>query len=198
MPPDATPAMHAIAAHMALRMGLRLLVDDVRPLPYAYREAVRAGLVETPQQAMRAITRLVKAGVIEPVGELPRLPHMAHGTRLYAPPSALPEAAGDVEAAAGMRRPVQASEPHVEAPQEVGMGDAVGPRPPRDLNGLGAPERGAGSRAIAIEHEADATASAGGSPRLLVDVLASDAAVVERLIEAFDAIEITTEETDDD
>jgi hypothetical protein len=122
---------------------------------------------------------------------------MAHGTRLYAPPSALPETACDIEAAASMRRPVQASEPHVEAPVEVGMGDAVGRGPAGDLDGLGAAERGAGRRPIGVDHEADATASAGGSPHepargplLLVDVLGSEEAVVECLIEAFNATDV--------
>ena len=87
LPDDASPAMRGIADDIALRMGLRLAVDDERPLPYATSEAVRAGLCIHRMQASRAIGKLVLAGVIENAGCLPRRPGgPPNGTKLYAPP----------------------------------------------------------------------------------------------------------------
>jgi hypothetical protein len=79
--------MRGIADDMRLRMGLRLAVEDERPLPYAASEAVRAGIARDKPQASRVIRQLVEAGVIVHAGELaPR--GKGNGTRLYAPPPA--------------------------------------------------------------------------------------------------------------
>jgi hypothetical protein len=85
MPPNATPAMRAIAADIALRIGLRLAEGDDRPLPYSRSEAVRAGFVRTEQGASYVLRRLTEAGVIQHVGNLPRRGR-PRGTKLYAPP----------------------------------------------------------------------------------------------------------------
>src|SRR4051812_47845061 len=58
MPTCATSLMRGIAADMRLRMGLRLAVDDDRPLPYAPSEAVGSGLARHKMQASRAIRQL--------------------------------------------------------------------------------------------------------------------------------------------
>jgi hypothetical protein len=89
MPTCATPLMRAIAADMRLRIGLRLAVDDDRPLPYATSEAVGSRLARHKMQASRALRKLVAAGVIEDAGSLaPRRSGPPDGTRLYRPPAA--------------------------------------------------------------------------------------------------------------
>ena len=79
--------MRAIGADIALRIGLRRAVGDDRPLPYASSEAVCAGLAKDKPTASRAIRALVRAGVIEHVGQLPPLRPGLDGTKLYAPPT---------------------------------------------------------------------------------------------------------------
>ena len=94
MPPHAGPIMHAIAADMRLRMGLRRAVGDDRPLPYATSEAVRNKLAKDKATASNAIGGLVRAGVIQHVGQLkPRRPGW-DGTKLYAPPGEVHEFTG--------------------------------------------------------------------------------------------------------
>jgi hypothetical protein len=182
MPPDATPLMHEIADHMARRMGLRLTVDDDRPLPYATTEAVRAGFAANPPQASRAIARLVKAGVIRHVGNMPRRPGgPPDGTKLYAPPLALPgEAVGvEGEAEAVVAQP---DEPHLHVVDEalvtraeVAVGDGA----------LAAPGDGADE---VVGHDHDVRS---GDGRLALDVYGSEEALIAALIEAFDATEVT-------
>ena len=90
MPARASRAMHAVAEDMALRMGLRLAVDEDRPLPYAATEVVKAGILSDPRRASRTIRRLVEAGVVLHVGALPPRRGMGYGTKLYAPPPQRP------------------------------------------------------------------------------------------------------------
>lgn len=133
MPPDPSPEMRAIADDMAFRLGLQLVVNEDRPLPYAVEEAVRAGIVRHPMQASRAIKRLLATGVIEFAGELPRLPGRRYGTRLYRAPSKV-ALEGEPVAIEGRaedvpREPVE-PEPHVvDEPLVAGAELAVVDRP---------------------------------------------------------------------
>lgn len=87
MPTGASEAMRAVAADMALLIGLRLAVDDDRPLIYSARFcAWRMGWTILSgewdkKRANRVINKLLEAGVIEWVGEMPK-----SKARLYAPP----------------------------------------------------------------------------------------------------------------
>ena len=86
MPTGASEAMRAVAADIALLIGLRLAVDDDRPLIYSARFcAWRMGWKILSgewdkRRANRVINKLLEAGVIEWVGEMPR-----SKARLYAP-----------------------------------------------------------------------------------------------------------------
>jgi hypothetical protein len=101
MPSYAGHAMQAAAADIALLIGLRLAVDEGRPLPYATSFAAeRLGLVDKGH-ASRALRSLVKAGVVLYVGRLPRRPNgPREGTKLYAALSGIPEGASGVKGAA--------------------------------------------------------------------------------------------------
>ena len=78
MPAGAGESIRAVAADIALLIGLRLAVDDDRPLIYsarfcAWRMGWRILSGELGQEAAnRVINKLLEAGVIERVGELPR------------------------------------------------------------------------------------------------------------------------------
>jgi hypothetical protein len=86
MPTGASEAMRAVAADIALLIGLRLAVDDDRPLIYSARFcAWRMGWTILSgewdkRRANRVINKMLEAGVIEWVGEMPR-----SKARLYAP-----------------------------------------------------------------------------------------------------------------
>jgi hypothetical protein len=86
MPSDATRPMVVIAEHMRVLMGLRLKAGEDRPLPYACSMAADIG-IDDKAVAWRALRRLVKAGVVDYVGNMPPR-GFREGTRLYAPPAA--------------------------------------------------------------------------------------------------------------
>jgi hypothetical protein len=85
LPAGASRAMHDVAADIRLLLGLRLAVDDDRPLPYSTRFcAERCGLRDHGQ-ASRVLRALERAGVIERAGRLdPR--GKPDGTKLYQGP----------------------------------------------------------------------------------------------------------------
>jgi hypothetical protein len=79
--------MRLVAGDIVLLLGLRIAVDDDRPLMYstrfcAWRMRWRLTSGEwDKKRASRVINKLVSAGVIRHVGDMPQ-----SGTRLYAPP----------------------------------------------------------------------------------------------------------------
>ena len=91
MPAGASEAMRAVADDIALLIGLRMAVEDDRPLIYSARfRAWRMGWTILScewdkRRANRVINKLLEAGVIEWVGEMPR-----SKARLYAPPALKP------------------------------------------------------------------------------------------------------------
>ncbi len=129
LPPETPVLARRIFEDMARRWGLRLGQLDDRPLPYATTEAVRAGFCRHPTQASRAIHWLEARGSIWSPGSMPRQPGKPDGTRTFLPGAkpagALPEEACRVEAAAGVLGAVGVQQPHVEAVDQVGVGDAV-------------------------------------------------------------------------
>jgi hypothetical protein len=88
LPANATESLRLVAEDMALLIGLRLAVDEDRPLLYSASFcAWRMGWAlpdgqPDKKRAARVIRRLVDAGVIAWVGVMPR-----SGTYTYAPPS---------------------------------------------------------------------------------------------------------------
>jgi hypothetical protein len=85
LPPAASPAMRRVARDIRLLLGLRLAVDEDRPLPYATRFcAERCGL-RHHTQASRVLRQLVDAGVIVPAGAMPAR-GKGDGTKLYRAP----------------------------------------------------------------------------------------------------------------
>ena len=87
LPADASPAMRRVAEDIRLLIGLRLAVDEDRPLPYATRFcAERCGL-RHHTQASRVLRQLVEAGVVEPAGAMPAR-GKGDGTKLYQAPMA--------------------------------------------------------------------------------------------------------------
>ena len=80
-----TEAMHRVAADLCLLIGLRLAVNEERPLPYSTRFcAERCGLRDH-RQASRVLRALERVGVIQCVGTLkPR--GRRDGTKLYEAP----------------------------------------------------------------------------------------------------------------
>ena len=88
IPAGATESMRAVAADIALLIGLRLAVDDDRPLIYsasfcAWRMDWKdASGAPDKRRASRVINKLLDAGVVECVGTMPRT-----GTRLFSSPS---------------------------------------------------------------------------------------------------------------
>ena len=87
MPVERTESMRLVAEDIALLLGLRIAVDEDRPLMYstrfcAWRMGWRLSSGEwDKKRASRVINKLVSAGVIRHVGDMP-----GSGTRLYAPP----------------------------------------------------------------------------------------------------------------
>jgi hypothetical protein len=172
MPPDATEAMRGIANDLRTRIGLRLADGDADDVPYAYSEAINAGHAANPDQAARAIRRLVKSGVVRFAGELRPKPRIAYGTRLYGLPVAVSQAteiAVEAEHGAGV-----IPEPAAELPEESGMADAVGTSPAGTLDGLVAVASGAdvsggvahGEFSSSIGHAAERITSLGGVPSM--------------------------------
>jgi hypothetical protein len=77
--------MRDVAADIRLLLGLRLAVDEDRPLPYSTRFcAERCGL-RYHTQASRVLRQLVDAGVVELAGVMPAR-GKRDGTKLYAAP----------------------------------------------------------------------------------------------------------------
>jgi hypothetical protein len=86
LPDKATCDMRQIADDMRLLFGLSYAAGERRPMPYSCRFAARRmGWRNGHNRANSAIRDLVKARVIDFVGELPPRGH-ARGTALYAPP----------------------------------------------------------------------------------------------------------------
>jgi hypothetical protein len=77
--------MQTVAADIRLLLGLRLAVDEDRPLPYSTRFcAERCGLHDQAQ-ASRVLRALERVGVVERAGTLdPR--GKPDGTKLYQAP----------------------------------------------------------------------------------------------------------------
>lgn len=86
LPVGASRAMQKVATDLRLLIGLRLAVDEDRPLPYSTRFcAERCGLRDQAQ-ASRVLRSLERVGVVECVGRLkPR--GKPDGTKLYRPPA---------------------------------------------------------------------------------------------------------------
>jgi hypothetical protein len=86
LPANASPAMRRVAEDIRLLLGLRLAVDEDRPLPYSTRFcAERCGL-HHHTQASRVLRQLVEAGVLESAGAMPAR-GKGDGTKLYRAPS---------------------------------------------------------------------------------------------------------------
>ncbi len=89
LPESASDSMRAVADDIALLVGLRLAVDEDRPLLYstsfcAWRMDWKdASGAPDKRRASRVINKLLDAGVVECVGTMPRT-----GTRLFSAPSA--------------------------------------------------------------------------------------------------------------
>lgn len=89
LPESAGYSMRAVADDIALLIGLRLAVDEDRPLLYSTSFcAWRMGWTDASgapdkRRASRVINKLLDAGVVECVGTMPRT-----GTRLFSAPSA--------------------------------------------------------------------------------------------------------------
>jgi hypothetical protein len=85
LPANASPAMRTVAADIGLLLGLRLAVDDDRPLPYSTRFcAERCGLHDQAH-ASRVLRALERVGVIVHAETMtPR--GKRDGTKLYAAP----------------------------------------------------------------------------------------------------------------
>jgi hypothetical protein len=100
LPPNATPVQVRVAADVALCMGLRLAVDDDRPLPYATSFCADRNGLRDKWHAWRVLGQLVEAAVVRCVGAMPPRPGGPRdGTKLYAPPWDLTLPAGDVPGA---------------------------------------------------------------------------------------------------
>jgi hypothetical protein len=85
LPANASPAMRRVAEDIRLLIGLRLAVDEDRPLPYSTRFcAERCGL-HHHTQASRVLRQLVDGGVIESAGAMPAR-GKGDGTKLYRAP----------------------------------------------------------------------------------------------------------------
>ena len=170
MPLNAGWLMREIAKDMRLLMGLRLAVEEDRPLPYAASFAARrVGLGGDKRRASRAIRALVRTGVVEEAGALPRQAGgPPDGTKLYAAPRlAVERGAVGVEVLA---RPSVQPPGEVEDEHVVGVAEALA----GDVEGAAvAAGDGAGSGAGVVGHRVvapqggvplDGTSSGGGGP----------------------------------
>jgi hypothetical protein len=85
LPANASAAMRRVAADIGLLIGLRLAVDEVRPLPYSTRFcAERCGLHDQAH-ASRVLRQLEQAGVIGSAGAMTAR-GKPDGTKLYQAP----------------------------------------------------------------------------------------------------------------
>jgi len=85
LPADASPAMRTVAADIRLLLGLRLAVDELRPLPYATRFCAKRCGLHDQAHASRVLRALERAGVIERAGALDPQ-GKPDGTKLYQAP----------------------------------------------------------------------------------------------------------------
>ena len=77
--------MCEVAADIRLLFGLRLAVDDDRPLPYSTRFCAERRGLRDQAQASRVLRALERAGVVQCIGTLdPR--GKRDGTKLYQAP----------------------------------------------------------------------------------------------------------------
>ena len=82
---DASPAMRRVARDIRLLLGLRLAVDDDRPLPYSTRFCAERCGPHDHGHASRVLRTLVATRVIRYVESMePR--GKGDGTKLYAAP----------------------------------------------------------------------------------------------------------------
>jgi hypothetical protein len=80
-----TQLMHTVADDIRLLLGLRLAVNEDRPLPYSARFCSKRCGLRDERQASRVLRALERVGVIECVGTMkPRC--KPDGTKLYAAP----------------------------------------------------------------------------------------------------------------
>jgi predicted nucleic acid-binding Zn ribbon protein len=94
LPADASRAMRKVAGDIGLLLGLRLAVDEDRPLPYSARFCAQRCELSDHRQASRVLHQLVQAGVVEFAGTLkPR--GQPFGTKLYRAPSGMIRAMSD-------------------------------------------------------------------------------------------------------
>ena len=85
LPAKASPAMRKVAADIRLLLGLRLAVDDDRPLPYSARFCAERCELHDQAHASRVLRALERDGVVRCVGRLdPR--GKPDGTKLYQAP----------------------------------------------------------------------------------------------------------------
>jgi hypothetical protein len=84
LPPGATAALEKVRADFMLVAGLRLAVDDPRPVPYGCEWVAERVKLSKPHVA-RILKELVALGVIRYVGNMPGRGKGGEGTRLYEP-----------------------------------------------------------------------------------------------------------------
>lgn len=205
LPSRARRLMRAAAADMALLMGLRLAVDEDRPLPYASRLAAeRLGLGDDKARAHRVIRSLVRAGVVIEAGALAGRKGL-DGMKLYAPPGA--QFVGDtfvVEACAGDVGQLAQPEPEVvDEPLVVRAELAVSGAPagtaacatrgePPEIHRTSVPAKPAAQN-VPVTGPADDRPTGGSArptPRDRPSRLLTHDELVERLKREFDAVEI--------
>jgi 5S rRNA maturation endonuclease (ribonuclease M5) len=152
--PARAKAARRVAADIELQMGLRLKVDEDRPLPYGTQWcAERCGLRDK-RHASRVLLQLERAGVIRNVGSMPPR-GLPDGTKMYLPGLAVAPAGVDaVEGEAVGVEPVSPFEPRHEVDKQGAVKRAaLGQR----LDGLAASGHAA-SRAL---HDPDDMADGG-------------------------------------
>ena len=80
-----TDTMHDVAADIRLLLGLRLAVDEQKPLPYSTRFCAERCRLRDHRQASRALRSLEQLGVVECAGKL-KSRGQPYGTKTYAAP----------------------------------------------------------------------------------------------------------------
>jgi hypothetical protein len=180
--------MHAVARDLRLLMGLRLAVDEHRPLPYATTLCAQRCGLRDPKQASRVLRALVRLGVIDHVGSLPAR-GKPDGTKLYAPP--LQGAPVGVEV---LDRPTV--EPAGKVPAEHVMRGAVALERGA-AHGVGAAGNSANRAALSlaagrerIAHAPERTPAIGGAPEHEPPRTLTEGQLVERLEREFDAVDL--------
>jgi hypothetical protein len=125
LPEDASAGMAAVAEDVRLLIGLRLAVDEDRPLPYSARFASERLGWSNPSRANRVLRRLCDAGVIVYAGSLPPR-GQPHGTATYCAPPLLASAGAIEGEAVGVEAPDSAAvEPDSEVGDQRGVERAV-------------------------------------------------------------------------